>query len=379
MNRDVIIVGGGVIGCSIALKLADAGLKVVIIERGRVGCEASRAAAGMLAAQSERSNSGPFFDLCLRSRSMYREFAARLQEDSGIDVEYKDEGVLSVLLRDEDAEDSARWCSWQTQAGLTLERLSASDTREVEPAVTEAATGAIFIPGDHQIENRRLMDALEVAIERAGVRLMESAEVSALLTDRSRVTGVVSAGQRLEAGAVVVAAGAWSSQLLEPLGLNVKVVPARGQMIAVRGQADLIKRVIHSSKVYLVPRRDGRILIGATVDYAGFEKAVTIDGISALLSGARALVPSIGGLEVTETWSGLRPDTSDHLPIIGPAGVDGLVLATGHFRNGILLAPVTSELVSELINTGRTPDELKPFSADRFEPSLPRKKELHSA
>jgi glycine oxidase len=166
---------------------------------------------------------------------------------------------------------------------------------------------------------------------------------------------------------------------LEPIGLNVKVTPARGQMIAVKGQEHSINRVVHSSKVYLVPRRDGRILIGATVDYAGFEKAVTVDGIGALLSAARELVPSIGGFEVAETWSGLRPDTGDHLPIIGPAGVDGLVLATGHFRNGILLAPLTAELIAELIKTGQAPDELRPFSAERFGPAVRRPKEQHGS
>lgn len=366
MNKDVIIVGGGVIGCSIALKLVAAGLSVAVIERGRVGCEASRAAAGMLAAQSEISSVGPFFDLCLQSRSMYREFTANLTEVSGIDVEYKDDGLLCVTLEDEDLEQSMRWVSWQTEAGLALERLSRSATRDLEPAVTESVAGAVFIPGDHQVDNRRLMDALDIAIRRAGVQLIEGAEVSALTTQRSRVTGVVSGGQRLGAGLTVVAAGAWSSRLLEPLGMNVKVVPARGQMIAVKGPRCPIERVLHSRKVYLVPRQDGRILIGASVEYAGFEKAVTVDGIGSLLSAALEVVPSLRDFEVTEVWSGLRPDTSDHLPVIG-AGVEGLVLAVGHFRNGILLAPVTAELTAELIMTGRSPDVLSAFASNRFE------------
>ncbi|MEK6300863.1 MAG: glycine oxidase ThiO [Acidobacteriota bacterium] len=367
MNNDVIIAGGGVIGCSIALKLAEAGLGVTLLERGRVGCEASRAAAGMLAAQSETTGAGPFSDLCLQSRSMYREFAAHLTEASGIDIEYNDQGLLFVMLDGEEA--ATRWVSAQTEAGTELERLSPSAVRDFEPAVTESATGAIFIPGDHQVENRRLMDALEVAIRRAGVQLVEGAEVTALTAHRGKVTGVVSNGDRFDAAVVVVAAGTWSSRLIEPLRLNVKVIPARGQMIAVRGQGCSINRALQSSKVYLVPRRDGRLLIGATVEYAGFEKGVTVGGISSLLSAAIELAPSLRGFEIAETWSGLRPDTGDHLPILGPAGIDGLVLATGHFRNGILLAPVTAKLIAELILTGRAPPALKPFSNERFQVS----------
>ena len=371
MKSDVIIVGGGVIGCSIGLKLAEAGLKVTLLERGRIGCEASRAAAGMLATQSETTVAGPFFDLCLRSRSMYREFAAHLMEASGIDIEYKDEGMVFVMLHAGEAEEAARWVSWQTEAGLTLERIAASAIRDWEPAVTESATGAIFIPGDHQVENRRLMDALEVAIKRAGVQLIEGAEVSALTTELGRVTGVISNGQRLDAGVVVVAAGTWSSPLLEPLAPRVQVTPARGQMVALRGRGCPITRALHSRRVYIVPRRDGRILVGSTVDYAGFEKAVTVSGIGSLLSAAIELAPSLREFEIAETWSGLRPDTSDHLPVLGSVGVDGLVVATGHFRNGILLAPVTAELIAELIVTGRSPSALKPFTSERFEAASP--------
>jgi glycine oxidase len=366
MARDVIIVGGGVIGCSIAWRLAQAGLKVTVFERGRVGCEASRAAAGMLSPQGESQTAGPFFDLCLRSRAMYRSFAEELNDASGIDVEYKDEGTLFVVLQGEDDQQKTRWVTWQQEAGLPLEHVSADDIRKIEPAVTESATRAIFLPLEHQVENRRLMDALDVAMKRAGVELIEGAEVTSLATEHGRVTGVVSAGRQLDAGVVVVTAGTWSSRLLEPIGLNVKVIPARGQMIAVRGGTCPLNRVLHSSKIYLVPRRDGRILIGATVEYAGFLKAVTVGSIKCMLSAAVELAPSLREFEIVETWCGLRPDTLDHLPIIGPSGVNNLWLATGHFRNGILLAPITAELVAECFMSSRAPDELMPFSVERF-------------
>lgn len=370
MARDVIIVGGGVIGCSIAWRLAQSGLKVTLFERGRVGREASRAAAGMLSPQGEAQAPGPFLDLCLRSRDMYRGFAGELTEASGIDVEYKDEGTLFAVIEGEDEEAKTRWASWQIEAGLPIEHVSANDLRKLEPAVTELATRAIFLPQEHQVENRRLMDALGVAIKRAGVELIEGADVSALTTEGAKVTGVVSGGARFDAGIVVLAAGAWSSRLLEPLGLNIKVIPARGQMIALRGGVCPIMRVLHSSKVYVVPRNDGRILIGATVEYAGFDKAVTAGAINQLLSGAIELVPSIAGFEMVETWSGLRPDTIDHLPIIGPSGIDNLVLATGHFRNGILLAPVTAQIITDSLATNRASDILAPFGFERFAEEL---------
>src|SRR6266849_237637 len=243
MARDVIVIGGGVIGCSIAWRLAQAGLKVTVIERGRVGCEASRAAAGMLSPQGGAESRSPFFDLCLRSRAMYREFGQEVTEASGIDIEYKDEGTLFVVVEGEDREETTKWASWQLEAGLPLEQVSADWVRNIEPAVTQSATRAIFLPQEHQVENRRLMDALDIAMKRAGVELIEGAEVTSLATECGKVTGVVSAGRRLDAGVVVVTAGTWSSRLLEPIGLNVKVIPARGQMIAVRGGTCPLNRV----------------------------------------------------------------------------------------------------------------------------------------
>lgn len=367
MAVDVIVVGGGVIGCSIAWRLAQSGLKVTVFERGQVGCEASRAAAGMLSPQGESQGPGPFFEFCLRSRAMYRSFAEELTEASGIDVEYRDDGTLFVLTDGQDEGAQTKWASWQLEAGLPLEHVSVDDLRRLEPAVTELATRAIFLPEEHQVENRRLMDALEVATKRTGVDLVEGAEVSALSFERGRVTGVVSGGKRFDAGVVIVAAGTWSSQLLESVGLNVTVIPARGQMIAVRGSGCPIKRVLHSSRVYVVPRNDGRILIGATVEYAGFQKALTAGAINDLLSAAVELVPSLANFELDEMWCGLRPDTIDHLPIIGASGVDNLVLATGHFRNGILLAPITADLICRLVTRASSRDDCAPWGISRFE------------
>jgi glycine oxidase len=367
--KDVIIVGGGVIGCSIALRLAGAGLKVAIIERGRTGCEASRAAAGMLSPQAEASEPGAFLDLCLRSRAMYREFAELLKDTSGIDIEYRDEGTLCIALAGEDPNQIARWASWQKNAALPLEELTASDIATLEPAVTTSAARGVFVPGDHQVENRRLMDALDAAVRQAGVEVIEGAEATALIIERGKAVGMICNTAAMRAGAVVVAAGSWSSRLLQPLGLDVRVTPARGQMLAVRGAATHLRHVLHSSRAYLVPRNDGRVVIGATVEYVGFNKAVTAGGIRGLLDAAIEMVPSLADCEIVEAWAGFRPDTEDHLPVIGPCDIGNLFLATGHFRNGILLAPVTAELVAQCVIHQTVPDELRPFQINRFDES----------
>ncbi|MEN3332030.1 MAG: glycine oxidase [Blastocatellia bacterium] len=365
--KDVIIVGGGVIGCSIALRLARAGLKVAIIERGRTGCEASRAAAGMLSPQAEASEPGAFLDLCLRSRALYREFAELLKDLSGIDIEYRDEGTLCLALEGEDSNQIARWASWQKTAALPLEELTASDIAALEPAVTKAAARGVFVPGDHQVENRRLLDALDAAIRQAGVEVIEGAEVAALLIERQRAVGIICNDARMRAGAVVVAAGSWSSRLLQPVGLGVRVTPVRGQILAVRGAATHLSHVLHSSRAYLVPRTDGRVVIGATVEYVGFYKAVTASGIRGLLDAAIEIVPALADAEIVETWAGFRPDTEDHLPVIGPCEIANLFLATGHFRNGILLAPITAELLAQCVIQQTVPDALRPFLINRFD------------
>ncbi len=366
MNKDAIIIGGGIIGCSIAMRLASEGLSVAIIERGKIGCEASRAAAGMLCPQTEKLEPGAYFDLCLRSRSMYSDFAARIKELSGIDPQYREEGTIFVALDENDDEESRLWTDWQKQSGLLIERMTAEELKKIEPSVRDSTAGGVFIPGDHQIENRLLMDALAVAVRRAGVTVIEGSEVSSITVGGNRARGVVCESERMEAGAVIVAAGSWSGRLIENFLPQVKTIPARGQMIALRGDHVPMTRVLHSKRCYVIPRRDGRILIGATVEYAGFQKAVTAQGINSLLEAAIELTPELGGFEIVETWCGLRPDTEDHLPIIGESGIENLFLATGHFRNGILLAPMTAELISEMVLNRRVPAEASRFGVERF-------------
>ena len=369
MKPEVVIVGGGVIGCSLALRLAQAGVTVAVLERGKLGGEASRAAAGMLSPQAESEKPDAFFHLAVKSRALYRGFVEGLKELSGIDAQYRDEGTLIVSIAGtEDHFD--RWVSWQEEAGLRLERLTAEALRAREPEVTQLATGAIFLPDDHQVDNRLLMDALTVALARAGVEVVEGVEVTDILVEAGRARGVRCGEETRPADAVVIAAGCWSGQLFERLGLPAATSPVRGQMLAVRGQA--IHHVLHSSRVYLVPRHGGRILIGATAEEAGFKKGVTANGMRTLLEAAVEMVPALGEAEILEIWSGLRPGTIDRLPILGESGYENLWLATGHFRNGILLAPATAALLSEAILNGRQAPELDAFSLRRFTTSSSR-------
>jgi glycine oxidase len=365
--RDIIVVGGGIIGCSIALRLSDLGLKTTVIERGKIGCEASRAAAGMLSPQVGAYGPGPFFDLSMRSREMYPAWTQRIHELSGIDPWYQDAGTLSVALSKSEQAETDTWSSWQIEAGLTLEPISIEDLRTLEPAVSSLAIGALRIPGDHQVDNRRLMDALEVAIKRAGVEVLEGHRVDSLDLKGSRAAGVVCAGVAIKSGVVILAAGSWSGSLFKDAALEIPVVPARGQMLALKAERPQISHVIHTGHCYLVPRRDGRIVIGSTIEYTGFHKATTAGGVQELLQVATRLVPLIKKMEIVETWSGLRPDTPDHLPVLGPSDIDNVYLATGHFRNGILLAPITAEILSCcIVEGGSMPPEIAPFAAARF-------------
>jgi len=297
---------------------------------------------------------------------LYRDFTQELFDVSGVDSEYKDEGTLAIVFDHENLEERTAWARWQRDAGLPVEFVSTDELRKLEPAVTESASTAIFLPQEHQIENRRLMDGLEIAIRNAGVEILEDTEVVSITSQADRVTGIETTKGRIDAGTVIVAAGSWSSTLLQPIGLDIKVVPAKGQMIAIRGEICPITRVLHSHSAYVVPRRDGRILIGATVEHTGFKKAVTVGAVNSLLNAALELVPALADSEVVETWCGLRPDTPDHLPILGFGGLENLLLATGHYRNGILLAPVTATLLTETLITNREPAELRDFSVERF-------------
>jgi len=366
MTADVVVVGGGVIGCAIARRAALDGLRVVVVERGRPGAEASWAAAGMLSPLAEAREPGPFLDLLLQAREIYPAFSAALREETGVDVAYSDAGTLFLSLRaEDDAELEERW-QWQSALGLAVERLRAEDVRAAEPALSPDVRQALRFPGDHQVDNRSLSAALWSAALRAGAEFRLGCEAARLLVEDGRAAGIGdSSGERISAGAVVIAGGAWAGRV-EGLPRRLPVEPVRGQLLALEAVPPIFRHVVDSPRCYLVPRSEGRVIAGATVERTGYRKAVTPAGVRRLLDGAVEIAPALEHAPIAEMWSGLRPGTPDGLPIVGPdPDLPNLLYAAGHFRNGILLAPLTGELVAGWLR-GETRGELEPFSVARF-------------
>lgn len=366
----VAIVGGGVMGLAIGWRLAQAGRRVDLFERDRVGRGATHAAGGMLAASAEAEpGEDALTGLNRLSQSLWPDFARELVAASGVDVEMRREGILNIALTGDDLRRLRAEFEHQRHLGLPTRWLTAAELREREPYLAPGAGGAIFSPDDHQVENRRVAEALRVAFERAGGSIHEGAAVERVLVEGGAVHGVRVAGTTHEAGTVVLAAGAWSGGidgLPEPARPPVR--PVKGQMLAVRMPAEepLLRHVVWAPGVYLIPRLDGRLLIGATVEERGFDSRITAGGMLTLLQSAWRALPGVEELPIEETWVGFRPGSRDDAPILGPGPVRGLVFATGHHRNGILLMPVTADLVSRFILTGALDPAVVPFGIGRF-------------
>lgn len=371
-KSDVLIIGGGVIGLSLARELRKKGVgKVTVVERGELGREASFAAAGMLAPQAETDCEDEFFRFCSESNDLYPEFAAELLDETGIDIELDRSGTLYLAFTETDSADIRKRYDWQKGAGMAVEHLTAEDTRKAEPFVSPDVRASLYFPNDGQVENRKLMQALRLYASRRGIVIIEGTEVTELLTDRRAVTGVSTAKGTLSAGTVVLATGAWTSLIkLGPGAVPVKIKPIKGQMITFQTAKRLFQRVIYSPRGYLVPRADGRVLAGATVEDAGFDKETTGGGIDFLRETAVQISPSLDSLEISEKWAGLRPFAADGLPVLGEiAGYENLLAATAHYRNGILLAPLTAKILAEKITGDGSSGYLEFFRPDRFRAS----------
>ncbi|MGQ0507628.1 MAG: glycine oxidase ThiO [Myxococcaceae bacterium] len=363
--QDVIVIGGGIMGCAVSFRLAQRGLSVTVLERSIPGAEASSAAAGMLAPQMEAKSPGPLLDLCLRSRALFGALADELKELTGIDVGYVRSGILDVALEENALHGLEAAVAWQRAHGLRAELLSTDAARELEPQLSPRAAGAAYFPDDHQVDNRLLVRALSMAAAKVGGR-RQTGLVRGLRTQGDTASGVDLDGSALEAPSVVLAAGSWSS-LVPGTRVEPSVVrPARGQMLQFQTRLPLLTRILASNRGYLVPRADGRLIAGSTLEHVGFEKQVTGDGLAKILSMALELCPALAQAPVDSFWAGLRPYTEDHLPLLGEGPLRGLYLATGHFRNGILLAPITAKLTAELVAGEKPTVNLQPFRFDRF-------------
>jgi glycine oxidase len=370
-SADIIVIGGGVIGLAIARALALRAMgRVVLIERGRLGAEASRAAAGMLAPQAEADSADAFFELASASRDLYPAFATELREETGIDIELERTGTLYLAFTEQDEEEIEHRYDWQRRAGLFVERLSADEARHLEPCISEELRGALRFPLDVQVENRRLIAALSTSVKQHGVRLLTDTHVKSIIIKGRAIEGVETSRGNVHAPVVVVATGAWTSLLASSNdnSLPVHVEPVRGQMLCFETNPRLARHVIYSPRGYIVPRLDGRLLAGSTTERVGFNKYVTGEGIHAITAHALEITPAVGSLPLVDSWAGLRPCTEDEWPVIGACpDTRGLFYATGHYRNGILLAPLTGELVAEQITTGKTSPLINAFSPERFQ------------
>lgn len=366
---DVVIVGGGIIGGSIAYELARRNLNVVVLDRQQPGQEASWAAAGMLSPAPDTPAAIPLVPLARASLALYPQFISAVQETSGFETGFRAEGALEALFHADAERELSTLVALHHGLGLACEPLPLDEAREMEPALGREMSAAAFLPDEASVDNRALTNAVLAAAQAAGVTLRPDVEVTSLLRDGAACAGVkTSAEEAISAPQVVLAAGCWSA-LLPEAAQYAPTLPVRGQMIALQHSGKTIRRVLRSTHVYLVPRDDGRpqkIVAGSTLESAGYEKRVTSGGIAKILSAVNELAPELADAEVVETWCGLRPGTPDQLPILGPTEMEGLMIATGHYRNGILLAPVTAKLIAEWIVERRTSLDWARFNPLRF-------------
>lgn len=364
MHADVAVVGGGIIGCAVARALAKEGRRVVLLERGAIGREASWAAAGLLTPIHLAEYPAPLAALCEASAAFWPAFARDVGAESGMDIEYRTNGLIMLARTPADREATAALADWKRKRGLPAE--SVDTPRELEPVLAPELRGGLLLPDVAQVRNNRVAPALAVAAAAAGADLRPDCAVTGFMRVPGRVTGVKTARGEVIALDTVVTAGAWSAEVLSTLGIRVAVRPIRGQMALLEAPPDLVRRTLLWGDRYVVPRVDGRLLVGSTMEDAGFDARATAQGIAGLLAEATAVAPGLADLPLARVWAGLRPATPDRMPYLGrPAETQGLILATGHHRNGILLAPTTAALVTDMVAGRSAGVDLSPFRAER--------------
>jgi len=375
-SQKIAIIGGGVIGLSIGWRIAQAGVQVDIFERNKAGHAASWAAAGMLAAASEvEPGESALFALSHRSQKLWPAFAAEIAASSGIDIQLRTEGTLSIALTQDDLGRLRRVFDLQKSLRIESHWLNRTEALGLEPHLNPRLAGAIFAPGDHQADNRLLVEALKLCFQGAGGRLHENTGDAALRIRDGRAVGVEANGLFHPADSVVAAAGAWSALIPGlPLEARPPVRPVKGQMLALAMDqaAPILTHVLWTPKAYLAPRTDGRLIVGATTEERGFDLSITAGGMLSLLDSAWRALPGIEELPIIETWAGSRPGSRDDAPILGRTDIEGLILACGHHRNGILLTPVTAQTIAKLVLTGETDASIADFGLGRFTGSMER-------
>ncbi|MFE1602770.1 glycine oxidase ThiO [Methylobacterium sp. ID0610] len=373
-RADVVVIGGGLIGLSIGWRLAESGLAVAVLEKGRAGDGASLAATGMLAAAAEHEPGGDaLLPLALESQRLWHRFRDDLEAASGLPIDYRREGTLVIALGRDEVERLRFRHELQRRAGLDVAWLPGPAVREREPSLRPTVTAGLFCPEDHQVDPARVMAALRLALRAAGGRLVEDCPVEALDRAGGRVVGVRTAAGLARADTVVLASGAWAGEgnLVPDLALPVR--PLKGQSVALKAtpRSGALNHVVWTEQIHMAPKSDGQLVVGATVEEIGFDATLTAGGLFAILEGARRAFPGVEEMSVEGVWSGFRPTSDDDAPILGEA-LPGLVLAVGHHRNGYLLAPVTAAAIRDLVRGGALPATATPFGLGRFaRPGLP--------
>jgi len=362
---DVIIVGGGVIGASIAFELAVEKLDVLLIDSQLPGREASWAAAGMLSPGPDSPDALPLVPLAKESMRLYPEFIASVEELSGKTTAFARKGVFEVFNTPNGESERDKMVAQYQTLGLSIEPVATEVARKAEPALGPAVRAAAWLPEEATLDPRMLMDALLAALQNRGVEILGDSPVSSVMLDGNHCTGVVTRGRNISAKCIVVAAGCFSAAI-DWIGRYAPTRPIRGQLLALESKSIGLARTLRSNKAYLVPRSNGRIIAGSTLEDAGFEKHVTPAGVRKILDGVLELSPALANAQLVDAWAGLRPGTPDHLPILGPTDIRGLYIATGHYRNGILLAPATAKLLSRWILGGKPELDTERFSPLRF-------------
>lgn len=363
---DVVVCGAGVIGCAVARALSLAGLKVHVLERSRPGDEASGAAAGMLTAQAFADTASPFVEMGRRSLSMYEPMARELAEETGIEIEFRRTGSLRLPSGGPDELELSSLFFFQKKSGWPVELASSDRLAEItQGRLSRSFKNGVFFREEGLVDNERLVRALWFSAERHGAKFLLGSPALAIRIENDVCTGVYTEQDKIEAKFVVNAAGAWAD-FDRSLAFPVPVRPARGQIVELLSEGQTAPCVIHRQEFYIVPRSDGRTIVGSTVEFVGFEKKVTAEAVQRLLARAIEVVPMLSEARFSRAWSGLRPATLDSLPILGATPLPGYLMATGHFQNGILLAPVTGEILVSAVLDNDYPIDLKPFRLDRF-------------
>ena len=362
---DAAVVGGGVIGSSIAFELAGEKLRVALFDRQQPGQEASWAAAGMLSPGPDASDAEALVPLSRESFKLYPEFISSIESASGRSTSFARQGTLHAFFGPHAEAESEKMAAAYQGTGVPIELISVADARRLEASLGTSARMAAWLPEEGIVDPRLLMEALTAALQSRGVEIRADSPVTSIVREGKRCEGVVAGGKKVPAGCVIVAAGSFSAGI-DWLSHYAPTRPVRGQMVAMRGLSPNIRHVMRCEKGYVVPRKDGRIIAGSTLEDAGFSKHVTPGGISKILEATLELVPGLAHAEIIETWAGLRPGTPDNLPILGPTDIEGLFLATGHYRNGILLAPITARLLREWVLGRPVQLDTRIFSGLRF-------------